>query len=101
MRARKIIHHERRAARPEAQRELRKTLKDFAGLANLCAGDMVMLVAQAEADPKKEDSVALAQLSVKDWQEAVAAAGYTFVGPGYSISTSSSSSGSIVKPAPK
>ena len=70
MRARKIIHHERRAARPEAQRELRKTLKDFAGLASLCAVDMVMLVAQAEADPKKEDSVALAQLSVKDWQEA-------------------------------
>jgi hypothetical protein len=60
-----------------------------------------MLVAQAEADPKKQDSIALAQLSVKDWQEAVAAAGYTFVGPEYSISTASSSSVSVVKPASK
>jgi len=61
-----------------------------------------MLVAQAKADPKKEDSVALAQLSVKDWQEAVAAAGYTFGGPGYSSSTALSSSASAaVKPASK
>jgi hypothetical protein len=59
-----------------------------------------MLSAQAEPVPKNEDSLGVAHVSVKDWQEAVAAAGYTFIGPRYTISTASSSS-PIITSGPK
>jgi hypothetical protein len=53
---------------------------------------MAMLSQTAHADPSKAvDSVQTATLSVSDWQQAVAAAGYQFVGPMYVSDTASRS----------
>lgn len=55
-----------------------------------------MLSQKAYADPAKTtDSVQIVQLSVSDWQQAVAAAGFQFVGPMYVSDTASRSATKI------